>query len=194
MISVVPVLKQLAPATLRHAIYDRLLDREIPSYPDRVHMRDVILPILAAHPGTNILNVGCRRYSVDINSRLKAAGKSVSTIDIDPDAARWGAQTHIVGDATCLDAYFPPSTFDVVIFNGVFGFGIDSGDEIDRAFVGLAHVLKPGGILLLGWNVDRVADPIPFMRSNVFRPHAGFATATFDDSTHTYRAFERSGN
>jgi hypothetical protein len=128
VISVVPVLKQLAPATLRHAIYDRLLDREIPFYPDRVHMRDVILPILARHPGTNVLNVGCRRYSVDINSQLKAAGKSVSTIDIDPDAARMSSETQPVS-AFIFHRARSTSCFSTV--------SSDSGSTVARKSIGL---------------------------------------------------------
>lgn len=186
-----PALKQLIPAAVRRAIYVRLLEREIPFYPDRVHMRDVILPILSTYPGANILNVGCRRYSVGINLQLRAAGKTVSTIDIDPSAARWGTERHVVGDATCLEAYFEQGIFDVVIFNGIFGFGIDDGDQIDRALIGLSLVLKPGGILVLGWNLDRITDLMSHVSSSLFRPHADFEQIDFEDFFHTYRVLER---
>ena len=59
----------------------------------------------------------------------------------------------------------------------------------------LAAILRPGGRLLLGWNTDKIADPVAagltapwFMPT----PFAGQAPrVTFDEVTHVYDALVR---
>ena len=183
-----PALKRLVPAWLRRRIYARLFDMEIASYVDRVHMREVVVPFLCQCSGESILVVGCRRYSVEI-TLLVANGKSVSTIDIDPAAKRWGSAVHITGDATFLDKYFEPRIFDAVIINGVLGYGINTRDDISRAFLGLSCVIKPRGVLILGWNTDRIEDPTTFDLAEHFRRLPNCERVTFEGSTHTYELF-----
>ena len=42
----------------------------------------------------------------------------------------------------------------------MFGFGIDTVSVQRSACEAMAAVIKPGGWLLLGWNKDRITDPI----------------------------------
>ncbi|MFI5000571.1 MAG: methyltransferase, partial [Reyranellales bacterium] len=49
--------------------------------------------------------------------------------------------------------------FDCIVFNGVFGFGIDSPDDMRRAVKAMHDALRPGGLLIVGWNTDLHADP-----------------------------------
>jgi SAM-dependent methyltransferase len=47
-----------------------------------------------------------------------------------------------------------------VLCNGVFGFGVDTRAAQLAALKAMGRILKPGGRLLLGWNTDRVEDPL----------------------------------
>lgn len=81
------------------------------------------------------------------------------TIDLDPRNARYARKgLHTVGTATQLGEYYKPASFDVVIANGMVGFGINSLDAFDAMIHGVARVLKPGGLLVLGYSKlpDRV--------------------------------------
>jgi hypothetical protein len=49
--------------------------------------------------------------------------------------------------------------FDVALVNAVFGWGLDTLDGQNEAVKGLARIMKPGGMLMLGWNTDRSSDP-----------------------------------
>ena len=70
-----------------------------------------------------------------------------------------------------LAGLFPAEHFDVVLCNGVFGFGVDTPAAQTRAWEAMAAVLKPGGLLLLGWNTDRIDDPLsPNLAGRWFEP------------------------
>ena len=43
---------------------------------------------------------------------------------------------------------------DAIVCNGVVGFGLDDPQEADRSFTACANVLKPGGLLVLGWSAS----------------------------------------
>jgi hypothetical protein len=80
------------------------------------------------------------------------------------------------------------------LVNGVFGYGLNTQDGQSEAIVGLARVLKPDGLLMLGWNTHRASDPLRlpaierfFIRS--CRPHFD-QRITFPQSTHVYDFFE----
>lgn len=142
----------------------------IRSLPDRRIMADSYVPALAAEGG-RILWVGCREYTLDDYAALEAGGGEVWTTDIDPSAERWGRQgRHRTGDVCEADALFADLTFDAVVCNGVLGYGVDSPEQQRRALAALAAVLRPGGRLLLGWNTDKIDDPVA----------AGLSAAAFD--------------
>ena len=61
-----------------------------------------------------------------------------------------------------LDRLIAAGTFDSVLCNGVFGFGVDTRESQLAALRAMWRILKPGGRLLLGWNTDRVEDPGTF--------------------------------
>ncbi|WP_404419368.1 class I SAM-dependent methyltransferase [Brevundimonas vesicularis] len=132
----------------------------IRALPDRRVMADCYVPALAADGG-RILWVGCREYTLDDYALLEAQGGEVWTTDIDPAAARWGREgRHRTGDVCEADRLFSDLTFDAVVCNGVLGYGVDSPDQQQCALKALAAILRPGGRLLLGWNTDKIADPV----------------------------------
>jgi len=74
------------------------------------------------------------------------------TVEPDPNNRDFGATEHIVDSMENLDAYFEPESFDLVICNGVFGWGLDEFDNCQAAFQQAHRVLRDGGQLMVGWN------------------------------------------
>lgn len=163
--------------------------------PDRRLMADVYIPALAARGGT-ILWVGARAYTVQDYGALERQGAVVWTTDIDPKAARWGRHgRHRTGDLCDIDRVFPDITFDAIVCNGVFGFGVDTPEMQARAYAAMANVLKPKGLLLLGWNTDKTSDPVADSLPQAWFKSVDFAgvgaRTTFTDVTHVYDIFKR---
>jgi SAM-dependent methyltransferase len=128
-------------------------------FPDRVMLVNKILPRLS-EPGVTMLWVGCRRYTRRYPVMIERRGALCYTLEIDPAARRWGhPERHTVGDLQKVAALYLPEQFDVALVNGVFGWGLNTLHGQNEAIEGLARVLKPGGLLMLGWNTDRSCDP-----------------------------------
>lgn len=157
---------------------------------DRQVMAADFIPALAAMKGS-LLWIGTRVYTADDYARLERCGAEVWTTDIDIKAARWGHPTrHRIGDACALEDVFPGARFDAVICNGVFGFGVDTPQMQTRSLASIARVLKPQGLLLLGWNTDRISDPVAAGLTAPLYAPVDFAgrpsRTTFEDVTHVY--------
>jgi hypothetical protein len=140
------------------------------------------------------LLVGCRRYTARDPEFLQRNGIECWTLDIDSAATRWGAPgRHVVGAIEEARSLFAPETFDTVVLSGVFGFGLDQIAAQDTAIAACAAILKPNGVLALGWNIDRVTDPsrLPSV-AQCFRrcEQAEFARrVTFKGSTHVFDVY-----
>jgi hypothetical protein len=143
--------------TLRHVRYQaqtlRLkgLDFRL-ELPNRRVIEDHILPTLAADPQVNrVLFVGCRWYTkiyADI-----FAGKDYWTIEIDPEQAKFGSPgRHIVDSYLNLGHHAAAASFDAIVINGVFGWGIDSPADTELSLAETMRALKPGGIVVIGYN------------------------------------------
>jgi SAM-dependent methyltransferase len=125
-------------------------------FSDRRYMTQDILAALVKQQVQRVLFVGCRAYTARYGGRLARAGVDYWTTDIDPEAAIWGARgRHIVSDITKIDDVCDPESFDAILLNGVIGDGVDDEDAMNRAVEAIARILKPGGILLIGWNSDK---------------------------------------
>lgn len=167
----------------------------IRSLPDRKLMAEVYIPEIA-RAGGRILWVGCRAYTAADYDALEAHGAELWTTDIDPKAARWGRSgRHRTGDVCAIDALFPDIVFDAIVCNGVLGYGVDAPEQQQRALRAMAAILRPDGLLLLGWNTDKIDDPIGGgLATTWFRP-ASFAgqpeRVRFDTVTHVYDSLSR---
>ena len=87
-------------------------------------------------------------------------GKQYVTIEVDPARRPFGAKRHIIGSLADLGHHFRRGELDLILCNGVFGWGLDSRDESSRAFAACAGALRSGGVLLIGW--DDVPEHRPF--------------------------------
>ena len=168
---------------------------DIRDLPDRRALAEIYLPALAARGG-RILWVGCRRYTSADYPVLERQGAEVWTTDIDPRAARWGRSgRHQTGDICEADQIFDDLRFDTIICNGVLGFGVDQPYDQERALAAMAAILKPGGLLLLGWNTDKIADPLDLSIIGHFYETASFGATPsrmrFDAVTHVYDVLAR---
>ena len=99
----------------------------------------------------------------------------------------------MIGDILDEPSHWPASSFDTIILNGVFGFGLNSERDQDAALRACRLLLANDGWLVLGWNTDRSVDPseLPTLQ-NLFRPSSipGLAQRqTFAKSTHVYATF-----
>lgn len=95
------------------------------------------------------LLVGVAYYTADYPKRLKE--NHLWTIDINPEAAEFGAKKHIIGNVVYIDKYFPENFFDVIILFGVFGYGLDKIEEAEKTMRNCARVLKKKGQLIIQW-------------------------------------------
>jgi len=167
-----------------------ILDAAVARQSDRAYLRKVILPALARAAPQRVLSVGVRGYTRSVEEAFDGARTAFWTVDIDPAAAVHGAPgRHVTVDVRMLGTAFPPSYFDVVLLNGVFGWGVDDAGQMNQALQAVASVLVDEGLLLVGWNTDRAPDPDSLPGIAEFAPAAPFGLPerhSFVDVTHVY--------
>lgn len=123
--------------------------------PDRQFMESYILPQIAAAPKGKCLFVGCQPYTRHYGTWFMSSSVEFWTTDIDPDSAQWGEpHRHYICGIEAIDAYVPAHSMDVVVMNGVFGFGLNDEADKVKALQAIHHILKPQGHLVVGWNGD----------------------------------------
>lgn len=116
------------------------------------------------------------------------------TIDIEKKKALFGNhQHHIVGSATELERYYDPTFFDVIIGNGLIGFGMNAQEQCEQLLAGAALLLKREGIFVLGFNdgqefVDfKVKMTNNYQLFDEFVPHQfGLTESTYAFGDHTF--------
>ncbi len=164
--------------------------------PDRLVLDGVVLPPFAAdRQYRRVIFVGCDWYTRHYETMFSR--RDYWTIDVDPGRARFGARQHLIGPMADLPKRFAEASVDLIICNGVIGWGLNDPAEIDASIAGCARVLRPRGVLLLGWNdipEKRVLslESIPALAS--FHPfllagQSEFKTATYN--RHTFSLFQK---
>jgi SAM-dependent methyltransferase len=161
--------------------------------PDRETLEREILPYFSRCVDfREVLFVGCdwytRRYERLFGSR------NYISIEVDPKRRSFGAKRHIVASLADLADHVPAGTLDLILCNGVFGWGLDARDEVARAFAACAACLRPGGVLMLGWDdvpEHRPFDPLtlPELRALDAWTFPPFAAARRSVGTHVYDFF-----
>ena len=85
----------------------------------------------------------------------------------------YGSTQHVIARLEQLSDHFQPGFFDLIICNGVYGWGLDDAEQCEIAFANCHTCLAPGGHLLIGW------DDIPPHRPAVLLPEIA-SIARFD--------------
>jgi len=166
--------------------------------PDRKVFEGEILPLLAAEPDVaRVLSVGVAWYTQRYANAFR--GKRFVTMDIDASRAALGAPEHVTGDCKDLEALFD-APFDVILMNGVIGYGLNDSDAVERGLRAAAARLRPGGTLVLGVNEEKPThvDPSSVPSSASFAPRRlgrfdGRFTVSvpFRERTHTFLFWRR---
>lgn len=120
--------------------------------PNRRVLEDDILPVLAGNSAIHkVLFVGCRWYTKIYADAFP--GKQYWTIEIDPEQAKFGSRSHHITDSYLnLSQHVAAGTFDAIVINGVFGWGIDAPEMTEAALCETMRALRPGGIVVIGYN------------------------------------------
>ncbi len=125
--------------SILHVLRDRrILEKTIFSY------------LLEDKERHKILFVGCKWYTRRYNRIF--AEKDYCTIDKDPKQKRYGTRHHIVDSLENLAVHFGPRELDVIICNGVVGWGLNQKHAVETAFAASFDCLRIGGMLIIGWN------------------------------------------
>ncbi|RAI59460.1 class I SAM-dependent methyltransferase [Roseicella frigidaeris] len=169
--------------------------RLVPNEPDRKYLTSVIFPNLVPLEPGRVLFVGCRSYTKPYEAFFQDS--EYWTLEIDPIHAKWGSKNHKTGDVRHADSLFAPGYFDLVFLNGVLGFGVDADDDQDMTFAALHRIMRPGAILLVGWNEGRCSDPLTRPTLGAAFRHQALcgmpARKGFAASTHVYDLFRAVG-
>jgi SAM-dependent methyltransferase len=171
--------------------------------PLRTEDRRVLEQIIFAHYQSDVhiksvLFVGCDWYTAHYQGRYFAA-HDYWTIDPDRTRRKFGAKQHVVARLEELGQHFPFDFFDLIVCNGVYGWGLDRAEDCDAAISECYVCLAENGHLLLGWNDLPQRDPAPL--SNVrslsrFSPYSFPAFGTWKYLTdtphrHTYHFYQK---
>jgi len=157
-------------AQIMRNLYHRLFGRALSAWgaPLMAHLVDrqilerAIFPYIVEHREfRDILWVGCSWYTAPY-ARL-FHDRSFWTLDFDPLKARYGSARHLVDGMENMRRHFGVEVLDLVLCNGVVGWGLDSHAQLEQAFGGCFESLRPGGVLMIGWNDLPHARPIPFV-------------------------------
>ncbi|HEU4621788.1 MAG TPA: class I SAM-dependent methyltransferase, partial [Burkholderiaceae bacterium] len=180
---------------VRHAI--GLVDR-LPT-PDRALLEDVILAHYARRDDVRrVLFVGCDWYTRRYERLFTHA--DYWTLERDPRRARYGARRHVVDSLEHMSQHFPPRSLDLIVCNGVFGWGLNARSACEYAFAQCHDALRHGGEFVLGWNdvpAYRPCDPHQLTAVARFEPidfaplHNRHRIVVPGTNRHTYDFFKR---
>jgi len=119
--------------------------------PDRRVLEDVILPAFAARADLRrVLWVGCEPYTAHYRRFFR--GHEYWTIEPAWKNRLYGARRHVTDTLENLQCHFGTDSLDLILCNGVCGWGLDRREDAEVAFARCFDALRPGGELLLGWN------------------------------------------
>ena len=122
----------------------------------RVCMERELLPWIAGHY-RHVLFVGTSSYTYHYERQFERG--QYATIDVHERNAAWGAPDHILAPVEEIGRFRSPGSFDCVVLNGVFGFGVDTRPHKRQVVEALHQALQPNGFLVVGWNNDLHEDP-----------------------------------
>jgi hypothetical protein len=150
------------------------------------------------HESAQCLFIGTDKRSWHYRSRFCA---KFFTIDNDPSKAIYGdVHNHRIGSATELTQQYMRDQFDVIIANGVIGFGVNHIDQCEDLFAGLETIMKSSGVLVLGYSnspsrIDfKLEDVKNYHLFEAFVPHSnGLEQSEYVFGDHVFVFLRRAG-
>jgi SAM-dependent methyltransferase len=120
---------------------------------DRRVLEQIIFPGYVADPAVKrVLFVGCDNYTAHYERRF-FANCEYWTLEPNAEMRRYGAKLrHVVAPLEELEKHFPECHFDLIICNGVYGWGLNTAEQCEAAFSQCHRCLSSGGHLLIGWD------------------------------------------
>jgi SAM-dependent methyltransferase len=120
---------------------------------DRRVLEQIIFPgYLADRAIRRVLFVGCDNYTAHYEREFFAR-REYWTIEPNPKMRRFGAKRrHVIAPLEDLAKHFSDRFLDLIICNGVYGWGLNTAVQCEAAFSQCYTCLKPGGHLLIGWD------------------------------------------
>ncbi len=119
--------------------------------PDRDLLERTILPRYATRGDVQtVLFVGCEWFTRHYEQLIP--GRSYWTIDPDPWKRQFGARDHVTAGLEDLTLHFPGGHFDLIVCNGVYGWGLDDAAACEKALAACFECLRESGELVFGWN------------------------------------------
>lgn len=152
--------RPIVPRSLLLGFDEFVFDLRVLGLPDRIYLEQYLLPAFANLGERRVLFVGTAWFTERYAKIFEQPGNCYSTLDRSSRAKGGASDRHYIADLRDIAVLFQPGAFNLVIVNGVFGFGLDKPEDILAALKAVHRVLCPGGHLLLGWNQDRTADPL----------------------------------
>lgn len=128
---------------------------------DRRVLESIIFPYFTALTEVrSVLFVGCDWYTRHYQPVFFAAHE-FWTIDPAPRARKFGGRRHVVAPLEALGRHCADEYFDLIVCNGVYGFGLDTLTQCEQAFAACHASLRAGGYFLLGWDDIPARTPVP---------------------------------
>jgi hypothetical protein len=147
---------------------------------DRRILEQVILPEYARRPDiARVLFVGCAPYTQRYGETF--GGREYWTIDPVARRRRYGSERHIVDRLQNLGNHVPAGYFDLVVCNGVLGWGLNApaaicywGGTTSRLATGCC----PRRFPRCGDSIWRSSDPLRFLAGRSTRPIGTYSIST----------------
>ena len=118
---------------------------------DRRLLEQVIFPELLRNSDyQRILFVGCAWYTLHYPNIFR--DREFITMEINPAEAKYGGPNHIVDSCENILDHFQDNSLDVIVFNGVYGFGLNELPAINHALQAIYQSLREKGLFIFGWN------------------------------------------
>jgi SAM-dependent methyltransferase len=138
-----------------------LLGKEVRIFSeDRRILEQVLIPHYVSRDDIRkVLFIGCNPYTAHFPRMWP--GIEYWTIDVNPRQKRYGSDNHIVDTVENLRSHFEKEYFDLIICNGVYGYGLNTKPVCERAFQACYDCLRGGGEFLFGWNQLPEYTPVP---------------------------------
>ena len=191
----------LQDRAFRRRLVRFLLGRPTPLVaPDRTVLETIIFPYFQhVSEVQSVLFVGCDWYTRHYESAY-FAGKDYWSIDPAPRARKFAGRQHVVAPLEELGRHFRPERFDLIVCNGVFGYGLNEPGQCEQAFRECHSRLRVNGYLVMGWDDTPERTPVPMraVRSLAaferfeFPPLGSWRYTTDTAYRHTFDFYRRS--